>query len=142
MSDNQGANMDSVTLRETHFKLGDDKNKYQTSSMEQSEGIENYKMDKSSLDQTAKNELRKSHFVLGNFEPNYNTTFRREYYNKSSSLPKSKVDFFNIERKLNVVLPVVLESFLLLFLLSSSDEIIIFSNISKSLFSMKSLLLL
>ena len=92
--------MDSVTLRETHFKLGDDKNKYQTSSMEQSEGIENYKMDKSSLDQTAKNELRKSHFVLGNFEPNYNTTFRREYYNKSSSLPKSKVDFFNIERKL------------------------------------------
>ena len=50
MSDNQGANMDSVTLRETHFKLGDDKNRYRTSSMEQSDGIENYKMDKSSLD--------------------------------------------------------------------------------------------
>ena len=69
--------MDSVTLRQTHFKLGDDINKYQTSSMEQSDGIENHKMDKSKLDQTAKNELRKSHFVLGNFEPNYNTTFRR-----------------------------------------------------------------
>ena len=99
-SDNTGANMDSVTLRYSHFKLGDDKNRYQTSSMEQSEGIENHKMDKSKLDQTAKNELRKSHFVLGNFEPNYNTTFRREYYNKSSSLPKNKTDFFNIERKL------------------------------------------
>ena len=92
--------MDSVTLRQTHFKLGDDINKYQTSSMEQSDGIENHKMDKSKLDQTAKNELRKSHFVLGNFEPNYNTTFRREYYNKSGSVPKSKTDFFNIERKL------------------------------------------
>ena len=92
--------MDSVTLRQTHFKLGDDINKYQTSSMEQSDGIENHKMDKSKLDQTAKNELRKSHFVLGNFEPNYNTTFRREYYNKSTSLPKAKTDFFNIERKL------------------------------------------
>ena len=100
MSDNQGANMDSVTLRQTHFKLGDDINKYQTSSMEQSDGIENHKMDTGKLDQTVKNELRKSHFVLGNFEPNYNTTFRREYYDKSGSLPKNKVDFFNIERKL------------------------------------------
>ena len=92
--------MDSVTLRHTHFKLGDDINKYQTSSMEQSEGIENHKMDPGNLDQTAKNELRRSHFVLGNFAPNYNTTFRREYYDKSSSMPKNKVDFFNIERKL------------------------------------------
>jgi len=100
MSDNQGANMDSVTLRQTHFKLGDDINKYQTSSMEQSDGIENHKMDTGKLDQTVKNELRKSHFVLGNFEPNYNTTFRREYYDKSGSLAKNKVDFFNIERKL------------------------------------------
>ena len=92
--------MDSVTIRQTHFKLGDDMNRYRTSSMEQSDGIENHKMNNDSLDQTAKNELRKSHFVLGNFEPNFNTTHRREYYNKSSSLPKSKTDFYNIERKL------------------------------------------
>ena len=32
--------MDSVTLRQSHFKLGGDLNKYITSSMEQSEGIE------------------------------------------------------------------------------------------------------
>ena len=92
--------MDSVTLRQSHFKLGDDINKYITSSMDQSEGIENHKQVNAVLDQKAKNELRKSHFIFGNFEPNYNTTFRREYYNKSSSLPKNKLDFANIERKL------------------------------------------
>ena len=95
-SDKQSANMDNVLLRRTHFKLGDDLNKYITSSMEQSEGIENHKQNNVPLDQKAKNELRKSHFIFGNFEPNYNTTFRREYYNKSSSLPKTKTDFFNI----------------------------------------------
>ena len=41
MADRGGPNMDSVTLRQTHFKLGDDKNPYQTSLMAQSEGIEN-----------------------------------------------------------------------------------------------------
>ena len=92
--------MDSVTLRRSHFNLGDYINRYKTSSMEQSDGIENYKINNGSLDQIAKNELRKSHFVLGNFEPNYNTTFRREYYNKSGSLPKNRTDFYNIERKL------------------------------------------
>jgi len=92
--------MDSVTLRQTHFKLGDDIGKYQTSAMEQSEGIENYKMNMGKLDQTAKNELRKSHFVLGNFEPNYNTTFRREFVNKSNSVQRNRPDFFNIERRL------------------------------------------
>ena len=76
--------MDSVTLRQSHFKLGDDINKYVTSSMEQSEGIENHKQANAVLDQKARNELRKSHFIFGNFEPNYNTTFQREYYNKSS----------------------------------------------------------
>ena len=46
--------MDSVTLRQSHFKLGDDINKYITSSMEQSDGIENHKQSNSILDQTAK----------------------------------------------------------------------------------------
>ena len=92
--------MDSVTLRQTHFKLGDDKNPYQTSSMAQSEGIEKVGKCYPSLDENAKNDLRKSHFILGNFEPNYNTTFRREYYDKSNLFPKDNVDFKNIERKL------------------------------------------
>ena len=52
--------MDSVTLRQSHFKLGDDQNKYITSSMEQSDGIENHKQSSAALDQKAKNELRKS----------------------------------------------------------------------------------
>ena len=92
--------MDSVTLRQTHFKLGDDRNPYQTSSMAQSEGIENAGKCYPSLDEAAKNDLRNSHFILGNFEPNYNTTFRREYYDKSKLFPKDNVDFKNIERKL------------------------------------------
>ena len=100
MTDKTGANMDSVTLRQTHFKLGDDKNPYQTSSMAQSEGIEKVGKCYPSLDENAKNDLRKSHFILGNFEPNYNTTFRREYYDKSNLFPKDNVDFKNIERKL------------------------------------------
>ena len=62
--------MDSVTLRQSHFKLGDDINKYVTSSMEQSEGIENHKQANAVLDQKARNELRKSHFIFGNFYGN------------------------------------------------------------------------
>ena len=92
--------MDSVTLRQTHFKLGDDMNPYQTSSMAQSEGIENAGKCNPSLDEKAKNDLRNSHFIFGNFDPNFNTTFRTEYYDKSKLLPKDNIDFKNIERKL------------------------------------------
>ena len=100
MTDKTGANMDSVTLRQTHFKLGDDINPYQTSSMAQSEGIENAGRCNPSLDQKAKNDLRNSHFIFGNFDPNFNTTFRTEYYDKSKLIPKDNIDFKNIERKL------------------------------------------
>ena len=92
--------MDSVTLRQSHFKLGDDKNQYQTSSMAQNDGIENAGLCTNPLNQQVKNELRKSHFVFGNFDPNYNTTFRSEYYDKSKALPRSYSDFQSIERKL------------------------------------------
>ena len=92
--------MDSVTLRQTHFKLGDDINPYQTSSMAQSDGIENAGKCNPSLDQKAKNDLRNSHFIFGNFDPNFNTTFRTEYYDKSKLVPKDNIDFKNIERKL------------------------------------------
>ena len=57
--------MDSVTLRQTHFKLGDDKNPYQTSSMAQSDGIENAGKCNPSLDEKARNDLRNSHFIFG-----------------------------------------------------------------------------
>ena len=92
--------MDSVALRQTHFKLGDDMNPYQTSSMAQSEGIEKAGKCNPSLDEKAKNDLRCSHFKFGNFDPNFNTTFRAEYYDKSQMVPKTNTDFKNIERKL------------------------------------------
>jgi len=100
MTDKTGANMDSVTLRKTNFILGDDINPYQTSSMAQSEGMENAGKCNPSLDEKAKNDLRNSHFIFGNYDPNYNTTFRAEYYDKSRLLPKNNTDFKNIERKL------------------------------------------
>ena len=59
---------------------------YQTTSMEQNEGIENAGPCKSSLDEEVKNDLRKSHFVVGKFDPDYNTKYRSEYYD---------FDFFN-----------------------------------------------
>ena len=93
--------MDNVTLRNSHFKLGDDKNNYQTSSMAQSDGIENAGKCTNPLNQQTKNELRRSHFVFGNFDPNFNTTFRSEYYDKSKALSgRNKTDFQSIERKL------------------------------------------
>ena len=100
MTDKNGANMNSVTLGQTYFKLGEDKNPYQTSSMTQSEGIENAGKCFTSLDEAAKNDLRNSHFILGNFEPNYKTTFSREYYDKNNLFQKDNIDFKNIERKL------------------------------------------
>lgn len=44
------------------------------------------------LDENLKKELRESHFLLGNFQPNYNTVFQSEY-------TKKKVPFNNSENK-------------------------------------------
>ena len=79
----EGPHMDSVTLRKTHFKLGDYVNPYQTSNMEQSRNIQSAGYRAVSLDQNVKNELRKSHFIFGNNEPNYNTTSNQTYYDKT-----------------------------------------------------------
>ena len=95
-----GPASDSIALRQSHFKLGEDPNNYQTTSMAQSDGIELLGPCKSSLDEDVKNDLRKSHFVIGNFDPNYNTKYRSEYYDKSSMLPRDNIDTKNIERKL------------------------------------------
>lgn len=94
-----GANMDSVTLRQSHFKLGDDELNYRTSNMEQSSKILD-KVDRAELDPKKKIELQSSHFIMGNFDPNYNTTNAREYYDKSAMLPKDNLDFKRIERGL------------------------------------------
>ena len=96
---NKGEN-DGYKLRQSHFKLGDDKNPYETTSMVQNRDIENAPRCPSLLDENAKNDLRKSHFNLGNNRPDFETTFRAEYYDKSNLLPKDNVDSKNIEKML------------------------------------------
>ena len=93
-------NDDGYKLRQSHFKLGDDKNPYLTTSMIQNKDIENAGPCNSALDENLKNDLRKSHFNLGNNKPNFETTFRSEYYDKSQMLPKDNVNSKNIEKML------------------------------------------
>ena len=93
-------NDDGYKLRQSHFKLGDDKNPYLTTSMIQNRDIENCGPCNSALDENAKNDLRKSHFNLGNNKPNFETTFRSEYYDKSQLLPKDNINSKNIEKML------------------------------------------
>jgi hypothetical protein len=80
--------------------LGDDKNPYLTTSMIQNKDIENAGPCNTLLDEKAKNDLRKSHFNLGNNKPNFETTFRSEYYDKSNMLPKDNINSKNIEQML------------------------------------------
>ena len=87
-------------MRQSHFKLGDDKNPYLTTSMIQNKDIENCGPCNSDLDQNAKNDLRKSHFNLGNNRPNFETTFNSEYYDKSNMIPKDNINSKNIEKML------------------------------------------
>ena len=91
---------DGYKLRQSHFKLGDDKNPYLTTSMIQNKDIENAGPCNTLLDEKAKNDLRKSHFNLGNNKPNFETTFRSEYYDKSNMLPKDNINSKNIEQML------------------------------------------
>ena len=91
--------MDSVTLRKTHFKLGDYKNNYQTANMDQSKDVFSA-TGPNPLDEALKNDLRKSHFILGNFDPNYVSTNQREFFDKSKINPNSRADSEKIERAL------------------------------------------
>lgn len=52
------------------------------------------------LDPNLKNDLRRSHFILGNFEPSYKTVFNSEFYNKSDMNSNDKSKAANIERTL------------------------------------------
>ena len=67
-----------ITLRRAHFNLGDDKNPYQTTSMEQSKQIFDQSAKPAFLDENIKADLRRSHFIFGNNEPNYITQTQRE----------------------------------------------------------------
>lgn len=91
---------DGSALRRSNIKFGDDLNPYQTSAQAQNEKILNAGPCSQPLSQDTKNDLRKSHFKLGNFQPDFDTTFRTEYYDKSGLQPKDDVDFKNVERNL------------------------------------------
>ena len=56
--------------------------------MIQNKDIENTGPCNSTLDENDKNDLRKSHFNLGNNKPKIETTFSSEYYDKSKMLLK------------------------------------------------------
>jgi hypothetical protein len=92
--------MDSVTLRKTHFKLGDYKNPYHTTTMEQNKHIITAARQIATLDQNLKNDLRSSHFILGNSEPSFRTIFQQEFYDKTKMSQKSDVNFKAIEKGL------------------------------------------
>ena len=93
--------MDSVTLRKTHFKLGDYRNPYSTTTNEQNKNIQNKRsMTVATLDEGLKNDLRSSHFILGNFDSHYQTISQQEFYDKSRQGGPGGVDFKNIEKGL------------------------------------------
>ena len=68
--------------------------------MIQNKDIENAGPYHPSLDEEAKNDLRRNHFVFGNSKPNFETTFRTEFYDKSKLLPPDDVNSKNIEKML------------------------------------------
>ena len=61
--------------------------------MLQNKSVEENPRIPSTLDQAAKNDLRSTHFNLGNSVPNYETTFKSEFYDKSNIPTKEKKDF-------------------------------------------------
>ena len=68
--------------------------------MLQNKDIENAGKCNPQLDEEAKNDLRRNHFVFGNSKPNFETTFRTEFYDKSKLLPKDDLNSKNIEKML------------------------------------------
>ena len=68
--------------------------------MLQNKDIENAGRCNPQLDEEAKNDLRRNHFVFGHSKPNFETTFRTEFYDKSNLLPKDDLNSKNIEKML------------------------------------------
>jgi len=77
--------MNSEISRKTNFKFGDFKNFYNTTTNDQNKLVENGKAISinNNKESHVKNDLRKSHFILGNFEPNFKTISQTEFYDKS-----------------------------------------------------------
>ena len=71
-----------------------------TTAMIQNKDMENAGRCHPQLDEEAKNDLRRNHFVFGNAKPNFETTFRTEFYDKSNLLPKDDLNSKNIEKML------------------------------------------
>lgn len=87
-------------MRQSNFKFGDDINTYKTTSILQNESVQNNPLIISSLDPNIKSDLRKSHFILGNNRPNYETSFNAEFYDKSKLMPKQDKNLENIGKSL------------------------------------------
>ena len=68
--------------------------------MIQNKSVEDNPRIPSTLDQEAKKDLRSSHFNFGNNRPNFETTFKSEFYDKSNLLDKEKKDLENIGKSL------------------------------------------
>jgi hypothetical protein len=90
----------SETLTKTNFKLGDYRSQYSTTTNEQNKLIEQGRSMSISSQSNVKNDLRKSHFIFGNFEPNFKTISQGEFYDKSKSLNSAKTDGKTIEKQL------------------------------------------
>ena len=71
-----------------------------TTAMTQNKDIEKAGICHPQLEEEAKNDLRRNHFVFGNAKPNFETTFRTEFYDKSNLLPKDDLNSKNIEKML------------------------------------------
>lgn len=80
-----GPLMDNVTLRKTHFVLGDYKSNYTTTTNDQNKYVDPNGRPVISLNEALKNDLRKSHFILGNHNTNYLPSSKSDYTVKQSN---------------------------------------------------------
>ena len=88
-------------LHQSHFKFSEDINNYKTTSILQNESVQKNPLIISHLDQNMKNNLGKSHLILGNNKPNYDTSFNSEFYNKRNLLSKNDKNLENIGKSLH-----------------------------------------
>lgn len=90
--------MDSVTLRKTHFILGDHRNNYMTTNNEQNRYVDPRGRPVTALNDELKNDLRKSHFILGNYKSNMVPCSKQDYTYKYGNMPNQ--DLGNIGKAL------------------------------------------
>lgn len=86
---------DSVSLRKTHFILGNSATNYTTSATDQFRSVDkNKKIELAKLDNSLKQDLRVSHFTLGNFSSNLQSTSQSEFNSKNlhNSISKAELN--------------------------------------------------